>query len=551
MEGKRLYKVSVIVLVAIWMTVFVFLEFWSTNGAAATKSTKTEFSQAVSELKVGGNAQFKVKGVKNQEKYVKWKSSRPEVATVSKHGKVTAVSEGTTVIRAVVKKTGKTVKAKLRVTREEEEWIQKDFGEMPSEEDRELEHYLNKDIENSLIKRLDTSEKSGDTSVDKAFQGNYNHINDFCYQVFKKVVEKKEENANPVTSPISAYFALAMAADGAAGNTKKQFDELLSEAPCDTIGAVRRQFEQINNDTKTTLCVENSVWLDDEFIANQNWLSHLSGSGHHAEIYQTALETDAAREGINNWVSNQTKGLIPQLLAENLDDARLALINAIYLKARWSEEFEEYATSQKEFTNEDNTKKMTDFMNQEGRMPYFQLDDMDGIIKYYDDGKLAFIALRPQAGQTARELAASLTADKAAACLSAAKSTKVSLHLPKFTVEYDMSMNSILEELGLTDAFDENRADFTALGQNIYGIPPFISQVLQKVKVIVDEQGTEAAAVTAIIMEDCLAVIEQDPPLDISFDEPFVYLIADTKMETGAEGETACVPLFMGVVTEF
>jgi len=153
--------------------------------------------------------------------------------------------------------------------------------------------------------------------------------------------------------------------------------------------------------------------------------------------------------------------------------------------------------------------------------------------------------------QTVRELAVSLTADKIDACLSKAKYTKLALHLPKFIVEYSMDMNDILVQMGLIDAFDEKAANFTAIGRSKSGENLYISQVLQKVKVMVDEKGIEAAAITEVAMCMAAGVLEEEKPLEISFDKPFVYLIANTRMESYIDEQFECMPVFMGMVTEF
>ena len=163
----------------------------------------------------------------------------------------------------------------------------------------------------------------------------------------------------------------------------------------------------------------------------------------------------------------------------------------------------------------------------------------------------SFFAIRPQAGQTARQLAQSLTREKLHSYLKNAVSTDVILRLPKFTIDYSITMNDILKTMGLQDAFDEEKANLKGLGhgtqimdQNLY-----ISQVLQKVKVKVAEEGTEAAAVTAVIIADATsAIVEEKTPLEVDFHEPFVYIIADTQT---LQEETEIVPLFLGIVTEF
>lgn len=558
MEKRKLYLKKVAALLS---GVCMFGTVIAVSGGqilAAKAKAVPVFSKSISKMQVGESFRFHIKGIQNKKKKIQWKSSNPSVLKVSKMGLVTAKEPGTAFIKATVKKTGKSVRCKVTVTpvppKQEEEInlpkqdiVYDSMDEMTGTED----NYHEKEVENNLVKRLDHSAQGKDTVIDAVEGEDYSAINTFSYQLFQETM--RTDAANPVISPLSAYYALALAADGAARNTKKQFQALLSENPCNAIGMLRKELETGQTEGSDILSIANSAWLDDDFIPNQAWLDHLSGFQHHAGIFHADLSSDAARNSINNWVCNQTRGMIPTLFDQNLsEDARLALINTIYLKARWAAEFSKYTTDKREFTNENKNKKETDFMNQTDFMQYFKNDQAEGILKYYNGGT-AFLAIRPQGGQTARELAQNLTAGEIEGYIKQAKekSTYVSLHLPKFTVEYNFSMNDSLSALGLTDAFDPYKADFTNIGTSATGGNLYISDVLQKIKVAVDEEGTEAAAVTAIVMDCASAIVDLPEPVDVSFDEPFIYIILDPNVQTGNKGETACIPLFMGMVTEF
>ena len=168
---------------------------------------------------------------------------------------------------------------------------------------------------------------------------------------------------------------------------------------------------------------------------------------------------------------------------------------------------------------------------------YIKTEDAEGIMLPYDDGRLAFIALKPGSGD-ARGYAASLTGAKLKEAIAAAKAdTFVTVNMPKFDTEYSVYLTDALKAMGMTDAFDPFLADLSGAGRGVDG-PLYISYVFQRVKVDVNEEGTEAAAVTEIATAEGCALPAEEP-IVLTFDKPFVYAIVDT--ETG-------VPLFAGVM---
>lgn len=572
---KKLYlcKLSAILLAASCVAGIICAPEIQGIAVNAAKKNTISFSKSVKILEKGNTYQFKVKGIKNDGKAVTWSSSDTSVAKVSKKGRVTAIKKGTVKITAVVKKDGTSISKKLKVikaTAQDQNTSNKDtenkniendqelpiydIGEIISSGDGETDSvYKNLEVENAQVENLSSTVEKTDTGVeDIGFMENKD-MNGFCYSVFEKAVAASLENkeSNPVVSPLSAYFALSLVAEGADGDTKTQFDALLGNSMRRTrIGQLMLSLQDVSGSTK--LSIADSVWLDDDFEANASWLSKMVNS-YQAEVYRAGLSTDAARVSMNNWISNRTNGMIPSLFNKNLsEESRLVLMNTIYLKAKWQKTFQEGATYPREFTNENGETIKTDFLNRyESNYNYFETEEADGVILPYDDGNLCMIAIRPQNGQTARQLAQSLTAETVTSYLTDAESTYMNLHLPKFTIGYSLQMNDVLKKLGLTDAFDGEKADLSALGTGTKETDGnlFISDVLQKVKVVVDEEGTEAAAVTAVISETTSALIDENQPLEVDFNEPFVYAIVASKTPFGEKNKEH-VPLFLGVVTD-
>lgn len=349
-----------------------------------------------------------------------------------------------------------------------------------------------------------------------------------------------QEAENPVLSPLSAYLCLAMLMPGANENTKAEFEKILG-ADWDYVSAlaadIAAQLEKTGGSTKLDLA--NSIWTDDDkAVIEEEWLKTVKAY-FGPDIYSADLPSDGALKAINKWVNDKTNGMIPKLHDENYDkDTIMVLLNALYMKADWAHKFEGNYTNDREFTKADGSTVTVPFMNMfEAYESYIKTEDAEGIMLPYDDGRLAFIALKPGSGD-ARGYAASLTGAKLKEAIAAAKAdTFVTVNMPKFSTGYSVYLTDALKAMGMTDAFDPDLADLSGAGRGVDG-PLYISYVFQRVKVDVNEEGTEAAAVTEIATAEGCA-LPADEPIVLTFDKPFVYAIVDT--ETG-------VPLFAGVM---
>ena len=349
-----------------------------------------------------------------------------------------------------------------------------------------------------------------------------------------------QEAENPVLSPLSAYLCLAMLMPGANENTKAEFEKILG-ADWDYVSAlaadIAAQLEKTGGSTKLDLA--NSIWTDDDkAVIEEEWLKTVKAY-FGPDIYSADLPSSEALKAINKWVNDKTNGMIPKLHDDNYDkDTIMVLLNALYMKADWAHKFEGQDTYDREFTKADGSAVTVPFMNMfEAYESYIKTEDAEGIMLPYDDGRLAFIALKPGSGD-ARGYAASLTGVKLKEAIAAAKAdTFVTVNMPKFDTEYSVYLTDALKAMGMTDAFDPFLADLSGAGRGVDG-PLYISYVFQRVKVDVNEEGTEAAAVTEIATAEGCALPAEEP-IVLTFDKPFVYAIVDT--ETG-------VPLFAGVM---
>ena len=349
-----------------------------------------------------------------------------------------------------------------------------------------------------------------------------------------------QEGENPVISPLSAYLCLAMLMPGAEGNTRAEFEKILGadweqvSALCADIAA---QLAKLEGGTRLDLA--NSIWADDDKAAiEEEWLKTVKAC-FGPEVYTADLPSEEALKAINKWVNDKTNGMIPKLHDEKYDkNTVLVLLNALYMKAEWMNKFNAEDTYDRDFTKADGSAAAVPFMNlHETYESYIKAGGAEGAMLRYNDGRLTFMALMPEDGD-ARGYAASLNGAKLKELMAAAKAdTFMNLSMPKFAAGYSVYLKDALKAMGMTDAFDPDLADLSGVGRGADG-PLYISSVLQKVRVDVDEEGTEAAAVTEAVMAEKMS-LPVDEPIELTFDKPFVYAIADT--ETG-------VPLFVGVM---
>ena len=361
----------------------------------------------------------------------------------------------------------------------------------------------------------------------------------FSYNMLKENLDE----TNPVLSPMSAYLAMGMVGLGAKGDTLAEFENTMGKGMQTTAGTLMQELPNWLNDTreekKSVLNVANAVWVDETMHPDENWVKNVSDI-YSAEAYRGVLSSEGVKKDINRWVEKKTNSLIKEFLSEPLDvETKMALFNTIYFYGEWVSEFEKNSTYKEDFTTTDGRIKQVDMMHDERTEFYIKNENMDGVVLDYRYGNMALVALKPTAGQTVREMYEALTYEELAGLLDNGSSELIKLKLPKFEVEFDKKLNETLQNMGIKRAFDEQLADFTGLGYTDNGIPLYISLVRQKSVVKLDEKGTEAAAVTMVAMNECAMALPEMPPIEVYFDEPFLYMIMDMESKT---------PLFMGVM---
>ena len=362
----------------------------------------------------------------------------------------------------------------------------------------------------------------------------YSALSSFGLELLQKVRQKGEST---LVSPLSVSLALAMAANGADGDTRTQFEQILGGgADLEAINVACHALSAIYQDLgkgSTQCSIANSVWADPEGQISQDFIGRCMGI-FDAQVFQEDLSAPDIVPALNGWVSEHTSQMIPQIISQPFQESTAALlVNALYLKNTWEQKFDPNSTYERTFTHQDGGTEELDFLNTGFcTFPYIQGEGVQGAVLPYDDGRLGFFALLPD-GDLDSWLEA-LEKDALAQLIAGREDTRFfHLGLPKFEAEWRGDLCSVLSQLGLEDAFLPGVADFSRMGDLEEGY--YLSQVIHATKIKVNEKGTEAAAATVVAASGSGAPLPEG--ITLVFDRPFLYGIVD--LQNG-------VPLFIG-----
>jgi len=339
------------------------------------------------------------------------------------------------------------------------------------------------------------------------------------------------EDGNLFYSPHSISTALAMAYAGAAGETQRQMAEALhfTLSPEDLHAAFNALDLALTSPEAAAafrLNVANALWAQEGYEFLPSYLDTLAvhyGAGMRlADFTQEALREEA-RQAINAWVSEHTEQKIEELLQQGdlTADARLVLLNAIYFKADWNVPF--YGDMQGDFTRLNGSRISVPMMSRRTRTPYLAGDGFEALALDYKGDRVRMLVLVPDAG-TFEAFEATLDAAQVEAIMAGLESDDVQLTMPKFEFKARFALQNALAGLGMEDAFEAGIADFSGMDgtRDLY-----IQSVIHEAYVAVDEEGTEAAAATGVVVG-----VESMPMNMITVDRPFIFLIHDVETDT-------------------
>lgn len=354
-------------------------------------------------------------------------------------------------------------------------------------------------------------------------------------------VASEEAGGNVFLSPANAAIALAMAANGAEGETLREMIATLSTAG-DSRDQLNADFAALQallqrGDQKIELSLANSLWANAGVPFSEDYLARVQ-QHFDAEVAELDFSQPGAKDIINDWVAQHTNGKIDQIVGELNPDTILLLASAIYFLGTWQQPFDKDQTEEAPFTREDGSQTPVPLMFQSGSFSHLDGDGFQAIRLPYNGGGMRMVVVLPDEGRRLADLAPALTGPAWQASSAEFVTRTGALYLPRFSVEYGVSLRAALEGMGMQQAFDADQADFSAMRP----IPPniFISSVEHKTFVDVNEQGTEAAAATTIEMGVTSAQPSEDPFL-MRVDRPFFVAIEET---------TTGIPIFLGLIME-
>lgn len=357
--------------------------------------------------------------------------------------------------------------------------------------------------------------------------------NDFSCRLFHEVL-KEQKKPNVFISPLSASLALSMLANGTAGVTEKEMLAALgfSGYSVDELNAYYQKIvkQLLVADPSVALGIANSIWLKQEFSPAVNPLFlAVNRACYDAEV-RTLPFDEAALVAINSWCKEKTNGCIPSILNEMSQDAVMYLVNALYFKAAWKKTFDKKNTSDRYFTIADGSQIKIPMMQKSDTVRWASDETITAIELPYGNEAFNMTVLLPQDGKNMEDAVAALTPEnwrKWDAMFAGAPSyrkpfcgpLKTDILMPKFKIGWEMKLNDILSTMGMPSAFNPVEADFSNLAPGI-----FVSLVKQKTFVEVGEEGTEAAAVTVIGMDNAVGP-DYSPVMHL--DRPFLFAIRE------------------------
>lgn len=344
-----------------------------------------------------------------------------------------------------------------------------------------------------------------------------------------------EPGENVLFSPICLLYALSMTANGADGGTLEQIEDTLNSS-----------VSYLNNDLQTyraallqtndcSLHLANSLWLaDDDRLTVKPEFLEVCKTKYEAEV-QTIPFDDSAPGKVNRWVKESTDGMISEILDEVSDTAVMYLLSAMAFDAEWLKKYS--ITQPGVFTAETGEAREVEMMYAQEAL-YLEDDSAAGFLKPYADSRYAFAALLPNEGVELNEYIASLDGGALYDLLNSPQEVTVQTAMPKFEAAYSTELNGVLAEMGMPDAFDPDRADFSRMGSTKTGML-YISRVLHRTFLSVTPRGTRAGAASLMEMEAGGTAPQQVK--QVVLNRPFVYMILDRE---------AGVPLFLGVLRD-
>jgi serpin B len=362
----------------------------------------------------------------------------------------------------------------------------------------------------------------------------------FGFKLFSQILEQNGEPTNLMVSPTSVAIALAMTYNGASGTTQQAMAEALEleGMSLEEINQANAALELAleNADPDVQLAIANSLWGKEGISFKPDFLQR-NRDFYSAEVASLDFTNPSAIATINDWVSRNTQEKISEIIQEINPNVVLFLINATYFKGNWTTPFNLEWTNDRPFTLLDGSQKQHPTMTQSGNYDCLENDQFQAVsLPYGESERLSMYVFLPRESSSLGTFQQSLTAENWETWMSQFNRCEGAIRLPRFKLEYEIKLNNVLEAIGMAIAFDDNQANFSGMSEDEQ---LSISRVQHKTFIEVNEEGTEAAAVTSVEIQTLSA--PAPPPFQMAVDRPFFYAIRDNQTGT---------VLFMGTVVE-
>lgn len=356
--------------------------------------------------------------------------------------------------------------------------------------------------------------------------------NSFALELFKKA-SSSEGGKSMLLSPLSVTFALGMVNNGAVGQTKYEIDKTLGFG--EDTGSMnefcsKMLSESAKVDPSTTIEIANASVVNSMYSKLKDRFTEAVEDNYEANVCYKDFSKDDVKGLINNWCSEKTHGMIPELLKDQVTILEYAhFLNATYFKGIWSSQFKKSDSKKEKFYLEDGSKRETNMMHQKARFNYGYLPNIGpALCLPYGNQAFRMVIILPDEGKKLEDVKQALDLNHWETMISNMYGVEVDVKLPSFESEYNTDLVDVLREMGIEKAFSGKDADFSEMTES----PVYISKVIHKAKIKVDEQGSEAAAVTDVVM----GYTSPGPGSTVQFqfhaDRPFIYAI--TEVSTGA-----------------
>lgn len=345
----------------------------------------------------------------------------------------------------------------------------------------------------------------------------------FGLHLFKKIVAAQPDS-NIFISPLSVSMALGMTLNGADGETYTamrqtlEFEDLTNQQINEAYQSLIKLLTGL--DPKVIMEIANSIWYRNTFHVERPFLD-TNLKYFNAEIDALDFNDPASADIINNWVSDNTHEKITKIIDKIDPMTVMFLINAIYFKGSWTYEFDKEDTDDDIFYKKDGSQVNCQMMKMRNRFDYYEDDQVQIVDLPYGDGDFSMTIMLPKPRVDLNAFIAKLDEQRWQNYLTSLQSDSGNLNMPKYKLEYKLKMNDVLSAMGMAVAFSSGSADFTRINKQ-GGL--YISRVLHKTFVQVDEEGTEAAAVTLV---DVKYTSIEPQGFNMVVNRPFVYVIRE------------------------